>query len=572
MRRRAAPAGPHDRELICHVLPDGNCEHREVPSARAAWAARGRVVTSPRMKGAATAAEALWRRVPLLLLLLAVVVSSVFLGFMLAATDGHFVPQVVDLYLVFQYARAMAEGHPFQYNAGEPPSTGATSLLHTAVLALAHAVGIRGEGLVAFAILTGAALLCVSVVLAFRLGDAPRRPARRSRWPARSSPSAARWAGRSSTERTSRSSWCSPCGCCARSPTRGRRAASRGLAACGVLLALARPEGLPIAPAWSRCAGRSDRDAGGAEGRARGVGAGRRRARRARALPRASPAPGSGTSVADKSLLASYGSRTAWRSPPSTASTWCAACCSASSPRRRRSGSAAAGRRSPSRRSACCWSLTTLATAPDRAAAARLGGQRGASSSRWSHPTCSWAPLQPLPAVGLPGPAGAGGGGPAPPVRPAHAGRPAARPRPLRGGAALLVLLGALSTLRFAVLYGEMAGDVYRRDLAAAAWISKNLPPGVAIANLATSVEYLTGHRSLNLHGVTSPAFFGNRAAEREAGVVEALAPHARGRAAAVPDDDRVRPRGLAHAAGAGVGRRRSSAPRASPTRSRSTA
>ena len=37
---------------------------------------------------------------------------------MLAATGGHFVPQVVDLYLVCQYARAMAEGHPFQYNAG----------------------------------------------------------------------------------------------------------------------------------------------------------------------------------------------------------------------------------------------------------------------------------------------------------------------------------------------------------------------------------------------------------------------------------------------------------------------
>jgi hypothetical protein len=56
-----------------------------------------------------------------------------------------------------------------------------------------------------------------------------------------------------------------------------------------------------------------------------------------------------------------------------------------------------------------------------------------------------------------------------------------------------------------------------------AAWIRANLPPGTSIANAATSVEYLTGHRNLNLHGVTSPAFVGNRTAEREAGVFESL-------------------------------------------------
>jgi hypothetical protein len=56
-----------------------------------------------------------------------------------------------------------------------------------------------------------------------------------------------------------------------------------------------------------------------------------------------------------------------------------------------------------------------------------------------------------------------------------------------------------------------------------AAWIRANLPPGVAIANAATSVEYLTGHRNVNLHGVTSPDFVGNRTAEREAGVFQSL-------------------------------------------------
>src|SRR5262245_14578042 len=91
------------------------------------------------------------------LALLALAVALGFTGSMLTATNGHFVPQVVDLYVVCQYARSFAEGHPFQYNPGEPASTGATSLLHTLILAAAHALGARGEGLVAFAVASGAA-------------------------------------------------------------------------------------------------------------------------------------------------------------------------------------------------------------------------------------------------------------------------------------------------------------------------------------------------------------------------------------------------------------------------------
>src|SRR5436190_4629382 len=109
-------------------------------------------------------------RPPASLVLLALAVALVFLAFMLAATDGQFVPQVVDLYLVCQYARALAEGHPFRYNPGDAPSTGATSLLHTALLAVPHALGIRGEALIAFAIVTGIAFFCLTVALAFRVG------------------------------------------------------------------------------------------------------------------------------------------------------------------------------------------------------------------------------------------------------------------------------------------------------------------------------------------------------------------------------------------------------------------
>ena len=53
------------------------------------------------------------------LLLLGVLVACGYVALMLHATDGHFVAQSPDLYVVAQYARAMAEGHPFQYNVGE---------------------------------------------------------------------------------------------------------------------------------------------------------------------------------------------------------------------------------------------------------------------------------------------------------------------------------------------------------------------------------------------------------------------------------------------------------------------
>src|SRR5688572_25965928 len=114
--------------------------------------------------------DAMERRATLLLLAVAVVVALGFVASMLAATRAQFVPQVVDLYLVCQYARAMAEGHPFQYNAGEAASTGATSLLHTGILAAAHRVGFRGEGLIAFAILSGVALYLATVKMARDLG------------------------------------------------------------------------------------------------------------------------------------------------------------------------------------------------------------------------------------------------------------------------------------------------------------------------------------------------------------------------------------------------------------------
>ncbi len=110
-------------------------------------------------------------RAPLLpITLLCIGVSTLYVLSMLSVTDSHFVPQVSDLYLIAQYAKGFAEGHPFQYNPGETPTTGATSLLHTLFLAVAHFVGIRGEGLIAFAILSGAVFGFLTAVQAYGAG------------------------------------------------------------------------------------------------------------------------------------------------------------------------------------------------------------------------------------------------------------------------------------------------------------------------------------------------------------------------------------------------------------------
>ena len=60
---------------------------------------------------------------------------------------GHPGAALDDAYIHFQYARAIAEGHPLRFQAGEPISTGATSFAWPALLALPYALGLRGESI-----------------------------------------------------------------------------------------------------------------------------------------------------------------------------------------------------------------------------------------------------------------------------------------------------------------------------------------------------------------------------------------------------------------------------------------
>jgi hypothetical protein len=60
---------------------------------------------------------------------------------------GHPGATLDDAYIHFQYARAIAEGHPFRYFAGDPPTSGATSLAWPLLLAPFWLAGARGESL-----------------------------------------------------------------------------------------------------------------------------------------------------------------------------------------------------------------------------------------------------------------------------------------------------------------------------------------------------------------------------------------------------------------------------------------
>jgi hypothetical protein len=89
--------------------------------------------------------ETHWRRPALTLALIAIPTAWLAhraIGGVLARLD-HPGAAIDDAYIHFQYARAIVEGHPFRFQAGEPFTMGATSLLWPVLLAPFYALGFR---------------------------------------------------------------------------------------------------------------------------------------------------------------------------------------------------------------------------------------------------------------------------------------------------------------------------------------------------------------------------------------------------------------------------------------------
>ncbi|MGW9308889.1 hypothetical protein ACWGPQ_12855 [Saccharomonospora azurea] len=103
---------------------------------------------------------------------LALLLGCVFVVVDLAFNQGTLIAPIDDAYIHLQYASQLGSGHPFQYNTGDPVSTGASSLLYAFVLAAAHAVGLSGTALLAFAVAFGVACFAATTVLVCKLGAA----------------------------------------------------------------------------------------------------------------------------------------------------------------------------------------------------------------------------------------------------------------------------------------------------------------------------------------------------------------------------------------------------------------
>lgn len=458
-------------------------------------------------------------RVPLLVGLLVV---TLFLGLMLWTTEGHFVAQVSDLYVIAQYAQALAEGHPFRYNAGEAPTSGSTSLLHTALLALAHASGARGEGLLAFAVLLGAAFYLGSIPLAARIASrlcASREGRLAALLLALSGPVV--WGYLYGSDIALflllalllLDRWLAFFD----------GGGVRGVAAAGALLALARPEGLLIGLGLALF------------GRLRSPAA---RAERlwlwlpfaagllVMALQRAATGSWLSTSVAEKSLWPSYGPVETLAVVTKYATDVLRGLLLGLYPPDSAIGFA---------RGEAAFFFPPLALALVLLALSRPGGARVTAARLWlALVLLVFALSGPNIFMGVhfnrylmwafPGLLALGAAGLGVLTRLLARDDDVLERNLFRAAAGLFLLLGASSTARFAAVYAELAGETWRREVPMAAFIRRELPPGVAIASIGTSVEYLSGHRNLNPHGVTSPGFAGGRSSEREAGMFESLA------------------------------------------------
>jgi len=86
-----------------------------------------------------------------------------------ATGRGEFTLPLDDVYIHFQYARQLANGQPFVYNPGQPPTSGATSFLYPFILAFGYLLGFQGLNLALWAMLVGAMALIGSMGLIYRL-------------------------------------------------------------------------------------------------------------------------------------------------------------------------------------------------------------------------------------------------------------------------------------------------------------------------------------------------------------------------------------------------------------------
>ncbi len=103
-----------------------------------------------------------------LFLLIAGGVFIIYYGLSLSNGQGAPIMPLDDVYIHFQYAHQLAEGQPYRYNPGLPPTSGATSFLYPFMLAVGDLLGFRGLPLGTWAMILGALALGTATILIYK--------------------------------------------------------------------------------------------------------------------------------------------------------------------------------------------------------------------------------------------------------------------------------------------------------------------------------------------------------------------------------------------------------------------
>src|SRR5688572_1516481 len=118
--------------------------------------------------------SALLRHATVLLALLVVGVTAFHAGRVLhverGITGGEICLPLDDSFIYLQYARALAEGHPFVYTPGNAPTTGATSLAYPLLLAPPHLLRLPASWCIAWTLALGLAGYVLSALLMVKVG------------------------------------------------------------------------------------------------------------------------------------------------------------------------------------------------------------------------------------------------------------------------------------------------------------------------------------------------------------------------------------------------------------------
>jgi hypothetical protein len=92
-----------------------------------------------------------------------------FYGYMMKQTGGEWSAPLDDVFIHFDYARATAEGHPFEWVVGNGYSSGNTSTTYPFVLAAGYLAGFTRERLMLWAALVAATCVFATLLAARRL-------------------------------------------------------------------------------------------------------------------------------------------------------------------------------------------------------------------------------------------------------------------------------------------------------------------------------------------------------------------------------------------------------------------